>query len=154
MMSETLADIEALSLQCRSDQSKSYISESLQCYRAGAYRAAIVTSWIAVVFDLIDKIRELALAGDAAAKELENRYETYISQIENSNPQGIQNALEYERDILDICKNRLQFFDAQQLVDLLRLKEDRHRCAHPSFQQVGVPYSPSAEQARLHIRNV
>ena len=153
MKSETLADIEVLSLQCRSDQSKTYISEALLCYRSGAYRASIVTTWIAVVFDLIDKIRELALAGDAIAKQIEDKYENYIAQIEQGNQQGIQNALEFERDILDICKDKLQFFDAQQFVDLTRLREDRHRCAHPSFQQSGVPYSPSAEQARLHIRN-
>lgn len=152
-MTESLADIEAMSLRCRSDQSKLYISEALQCYRAGAYRAAIVTCWIAVVFDLIDKIRELALAGDGTAKALEEKHEKYIEQIEAGNPQGIQSALEFERDILETCRKDLEFFDPQQYVDLGRLKEDRHRCAHPSFQKIGVPYSPSAEQARLHIRN-
>ncbi len=110
--------------------------------------------WIAVVFDLVDKIRELALSGDSAAKDLASQYENYTSQIEQGNPQGFKSALEFERNILSTCKERLQFFDAQQFTDLLRLKEDRHRCAHPSFQQVGVPYHPSAEQARLHIRNV
>lgn len=152
-MPESLADIEAISLRCRSDQSKLYISEALQCYRAGAYRATIVTCWIAVVFDLIDKIRELALSGDGTAKDLETKYEQYIKQIDAGNPQGIQSALEFERDILETCRKDLEFFDPQQYVDLTRLKEDRHRCAHPSFQKVGVPYAPSAEQARLHIRN-
>ena len=67
-MNETLADIEALALSCRSEQSRIYITESIQCYRAGAYRASIVTSWIAVCFRLlIDKIRELSLAGDQVA---------------------------------------------------------------------------------------
>ena len=69
-MTEMLADIEALSLKCRSEQSKEYISEALHCYKSGAYRAAIVTTWIALVFDLIDKIRELSIAGDANSKEL------------------------------------------------------------------------------------
>jgi hypothetical protein len=150
---ENLADIEALSLRCRSQESKSYIAEAIRCYRASAYRAAIVSTWIAVVFDLVDKIRELALAGDTVAKDLETRYETYIAQIEQGNQQGIQSALEFERNILDVCKDKLQFFDPQQFIDLVRLREDRHRCAHPSFQRVGVPYNPSAEQARLHIRN-
>jgi len=153
-MTEMLADIEALSLKCRSEQSKEYISEALHCYKSGAYRAAIVTTWIALVFDLIDKIRELSLAGDTNAKGLETKYESYIAQIEQDNIQGIKSALEFERGILETCKNHLEFFDPQQLIDLERLKEDRHRCAHPSFQQIGVPYKPSAEQARMHIRNV
>lgn len=150
---ENLADIEALALHCRSNESKSYVAEAIRCYRASAYRAAIVNTWIAVVFDLVDKIRELALSGDASAKELERRFEIYIKQTEQGNTQGIKNALEFERNILDLCRDKLQFFDSQQFVDLVRLREDRHSCAHPSFQRVGIPYHPSAEQARLHIRN-
>jgi hypothetical protein len=61
--------------------------------------------------------------------------------------------LEYERQILSTCKDKLQFFDQRQYLDLERLKEDRHQCAHPSFQRAGQPYIPSAEQARLHLRN-
>lgn len=152
-MQETLADIEALTLRCRSDQSKSYIAEANQCYRAGAYRAAIVSTWVAVVFDLIDKIRDLSVSGDANARDLESQLTTYIGQINSGNQQGTSKALEFERNILATCREKLQFFDQQQFVDLERLREDRHRCAHPSFQQVGVPYRPSAEQARLHIRN-
>lgn len=152
-MIESLADIEALTLRCRSDQSKEYVAEAIRCYRASAYRAAIVSTWIAVVFDLIDKIRELAVSGDAAAKALEAKYETYIAQIEQNNSAGIKSALEFEREILETCRDQLQFFDPQQFIDLTRLREDRHRCAHPSFQKVGIPYYPSAEQARLHIRN-
>lgn len=152
-MTETLADIEALALSCRSEQSKAYISEALNCYRAGAYRAAIVTAWIAVVFDLIDKIRELSLAGEKAAESLEKQFQTYIDQIEGGNSQGIRNAIEFERNIIETCRNELEFFDPQQTIDLERLREDRHRCAHPSFHRIGVPYQPSAEQARLHIRN-
>ncbi|WP_310452550.1 hypothetical protein [Sulfuritalea sp.] len=152
-MIESLADIEALAVRCRSDQSKGYVAEALQCYRAGAYRASIVSTWIAVVFDLIDKIRELAVSGDLAAKTIEGRYETYIKQIEQNNPSGIKSALEFEREILETCRNQLQFFDPQQFIDLTRLREDRHRCAHPSFQRIGVPYQPSAEQARVHVRN-
>lgn len=152
-MIESLADIEALAVRCRSEQSKGYIAEAMQCYRASAYRASIVSTWIAVVFDLIDKIRELAVSGDAAAKTIEGRYETYIKQIEQNNSSGIKSALEFEREILETCRDQLQFFDPQQFIDLMRLREDRHRCAHPSFQRIGVPYQPSAEQARVHIRN-
>jgi len=125
----------------------------MQCYRASAYRASIVSTWIAVVFDLIDKIRELSVSGDATAKTIEARYETYIRQIEQNNSSGIKSALEFEREILETCRDQLQFIDPQQMIDLTRLREDRHRCAHPSFQRVGIPYQPSAEQARVHIRN-
>jgi hypothetical protein len=152
-MHDGLHDIEVLASRCRSDQSKEHITESIRCYKAGAYRATIVTAWISVVFDLLDKIRELALSGDSVAKELESTYAAYITQINQDNQDGIKGALEFERRILEICRDRLQFFDSQQFVDLERLREDRHRCAHPSFQNVGIPYYPSSEQARLHVRN-
>lgn len=150
---DTLADIEVLSLRCRSNQSREYLAEAIGCYRAAAYRAAIVSTWIAVVFDLMDKIRELAISGEAAAQELQTTYEGFLAQMDQGNEQGTRSALEFERNILSACKGRLQFFDQQQLVDLERLREDRHRCAHPTFQRTGDPYIPSAEQARLHIRN-
>lgn len=148
-----LTDIEELSLRCRSEQSKDYIQEATLCYRAGAYRAAVVGAWIAVVFDLIDKVRELSLSGDAVAKAKYEKFDLYVKQINEGNDQGVNSSLEFERSILDFCSEKLEFFDSQQLVDLKRLREDRHRCAHPSFQQVGIPYKVSPEQARLHIRN-
>ncbi len=152
-MNETLIDIEVLTLRCRSEQSKTYISDAVLCYRSGAYRATIVSVWIAVIFDLVDKIRELSVAGEPRAVIIWNKYEQYIRQIEDGNDQGIKGALEFERELIGTCRREFQFFDQQQMVDLERLREDRHRCAHPSFQRVGEPYRPSAEQARLHLTN-
>ncbi|OEZ60124.1 hypothetical protein [Duganella sp. HH105] len=152
-MRDALFDIEVLALRCRSEQSKTYISEAVLCYQTGAYRAAIVSAWIAVIFDLVDKVRELALAGEGNAVLIWRQYESYIQQIESNNPQGVKGALEFERTLIHTCKEKLEFFDQQQMIDLERLREDRHRCAHPSFQRVGDPYRPSAEQARLHLTN-
>ncbi|QTO47061.1 hypothetical protein [Burkholderia latens] len=150
---ESIVDIDVLALQCRSDSSRQYIEEAIRCYRAGAYRAAIVSTWVAVAFDLVDKIRELTLNGNVNATELNTRFENYIKQIDEGNEQGTRSALEFERDILSICRDKFEFFDVHQYTDLERLRDDRHRCAHPSFQRTGHPYQPSAEQARLHIRN-
>jgi hypothetical protein len=152
-VSDSLVDIEALTLRCRADRARAYIQEATMCYRAGAYRSAIVNSWIAVVFDLIDKVRELALSGDVHAIAINAQYETYLAQIESGNDQGVKSALEFERGLVGTCRDRLQLFNHQQIRDLDRLREDRHQCAHPSFQRAGEPYRPSAEQARLHLRN-
>lgn len=152
-MNDNISDIEVLALQCRSDNSRLYVEEAIRCYRAGAYRAAIVSTWVAVVFDLMDKIRELSVNGDAVATAEHTRFESYLDQIDAGNEQGIRNALEFERTILKTCRDSFQLFDQHQYTDLDRLREDRHRCAHPSFQRLGQPYQPSPEQARLHLRN-
>jgi hypothetical protein len=151
-MKDSLADIETLALRCMAERAREYIREAILCYRAGAFRLAIVNTWIAVVFDLIDKIRELAISGDSTAEAIKTRYETYLGQINAGNDDGTRSALKFERIILAMCKDQLQFFARQQLRDLERLREDGHLSAHPSFQKPGKPHRPSAEHARLHLR--
>lgn len=151
-MADTLADIEALALRCRTERAREFIGEAVLCYKAGAYRSTIVNTWIAVVFDLIDKIRELALAGDQVAQGITTRYEAYLAQIDAGNDQGVKSALEFERTVLNTCRQQFQFFNHQQIRDLERLREDRHQCAHPSFQRPGEPFRPVAEHARMHLR--
>ena len=150
---ERLTDLDELVLRCKTEAARGYIADAVNCYRGGAYRACIVSTWIAVVFDLIDKLRELSISGNIPATTILSQFEQYQEQISAGNMQGIKSALEFEREIVTIVKEQLQFFDQQELTDLIRLREDRHRCAHPSFQKAGLPYKPSAEQARMHLRN-
>ena len=71
-MASPLSDLDELVLRCRDEKAKSYIRESVACYKAGAFRSAIVSTWIAVSFDIIDKLKDLALTGDKEAeKQLE-----------------------------------------------------------------------------------
>lgn len=72
-MNVALTDLDALLLQCRSKRSRSYLAEAVSCYKAGAYRAGIVMTWLAVVFDLMAKLEELALGGDANAQKYVDR---------------------------------------------------------------------------------
>lgn len=68
---ERIADLDELLLRCRPGPAKAYAEEAVATYRAGAHRA----TWIAVVFDLIDKMREIALFGNGEAKlKLEEFY--------------------------------------------------------------------------------
>jgi hypothetical protein len=67
-----LIDLDELVISCRTKEAQSYISEAVACYKAGAFKASIVATWIAVVYDLLAKIRELALSGDAEALQITN----------------------------------------------------------------------------------
>ena len=62
-----LTDLEELVQTCSDPRSRTYIQEAVNCYKAGAYRSAVVACWIAVAFDLIDKLRTIAATGDKAA---------------------------------------------------------------------------------------
>ena len=68
-MSSPLADLDELILKCRDDRAQAYITEAVASYRSGAFRSAIVGAWIAVCFDVIEKLRELALSGDKEAEK-------------------------------------------------------------------------------------
>lgn len=59
MFGEYFVDLDELVLRCRDEQARQYIAEAVACYRAGAFRACIVMTWTAVVFEYIHKLREL-----------------------------------------------------------------------------------------------
>ena len=67
--------------------------------------------------------------------------------------QAISGLLTFERDLLEKFRDDFDFFGANEYNDLTRLREDRNRCAHPTFLKTELSYEPNAELARLHIRN-
>lgn len=104
-------------------------------------------TWIAVVYDIIEKLREIALTGDAyaAAKVAD------FDQIQKVG--DLEKSLAFERSILVEAKDSLELITAQEMSDLERLQMDRNRSAHPNLIREGEAFSPSAEQARAHLRN-
>ncbi|MCO7244606.1 hypothetical protein ACXGSL_04755 [Vreelandella aquamarina] len=146
-MASPLSDLDELVLRCRDEKAKSYIRESVACYKAGAFRSAIVSTWIAVSFDIIDKLKDLALTGDKEA-------EKQLEEFEKARQAGdIAKSLKFERDILEIARDKLELISHIEFIDLERLQQDRNRCAHPSMTSDGDIFNPSAELARVHIRS-
>jgi hypothetical protein len=142
-----LADLDELILRCRDDKAKTYISEAVASYRSGAFRSAIVASWIAVCFDVIEKLRELALAGDKEA-------EKQVEDLEKTRKSGdLGRALKFERELLELARDKFELISHLEFIDLERLQADRNRCAHPSLVSEDQAYAPSAELARLHIHS-
>lgn len=147
MTSASLADLDDLVLSCRSERARAYVMEAVHSYRTGAYRSCIVATWIAVVFDFIDKLRELDLSGDAGAKARLER----LDHIRSSS--DVAGSLKFEREMLDIAARDFELLSPLEHADLKRLLEDRNRCAHPSLNSSEEIYEPSAELARYHLRN-
>lgn len=146
-MASPLEDLDELTLRCRDEKAREHIFEAVASYRSGAFRAAIVTTWIAVCFDFIEKLRELALAGD---KEAEQQVQS-IEKIHRTN--DITAALKFEKDLLSLAKDKFSLLTPIEYEDLKRLQDDRNRCAHPSLSSDDQAYSPPAELARLHIHS-
>lgn len=143
----TLSDLDELVLRCREANSRQYIRESVASYRAGATRASIVTTWVAVVLDIVSKLHELDLAGDKQAHQ-------QIQQLDKWYKNGaVANLLDFERNVLDDARDKYDLLTHTEHAELLRLRNDRNRCAHPSMLTSGEIYSPPAELARYHIAN-
>lgn len=142
-----LADLESLLLEIPDENIRAYAGEAIASYSAGAYRSAIVSIWIAVVYDLYQKFRYLdEQFGDPAAKQC-------LEEIERirSNPDKKQVSA-WERTILDKAFNDVKMLTSTEYEHLDRIQQDRHRCAHPVLDAEGFLFQPLPELARSHIR--
>src|SRR5258706_1012915 len=120
-MAMSLGDLDELVLTCRSDEGRGYIAEAVACYRAGAYRACIVSTWIAVVYDLLSKIRELAISGDLEAQRIVTDLNKWQPLIAKSDLGAIKSSLDLEREIVTTANDKFGFFEGMQVQDLERL---------------------------------
>lgn len=140
-----LTDLDALCLTVRHPLTRSYIDESIKAYRAGCYKAAIVSIWIAVTFDIIAKIRDLADQGDPAAG-------AFVAMFDNNvRGNNTKKLLEVESGILDKAEKDFGFIDPITRRHFERLQQDRHLCAHPAFTADGQLFVPEPELARLYL---
>ena len=145
-MQNHLTDLDELLEGVRNSRSRDYISEAIRSYRAGAYRAAIITTWVAVCIDIIEKIRELSHQGDTKAKKLED-------DLNKNTYKNINAFLNYEKTLLKHARDDLKIISNQEVKFLQRIKDDRNFCAHPDFLNEGQGEQITAEGARNHIVN-
>lgn len=146
-----LADLDELVLCCRDQQTKAFFIEAVNCYRAGAYRSAIVATWITVVFDLIAKLREIAFTDDPNTAD--RGAAALLRDLEDiCQKQDVGKSQEFESTVLEKVKTQFELISPLEYEDLQRLHKDRHRCAHPSMHSLEEPFQPTAELARHYLR--
>lgn len=147
MLKPDLIDLDQLEYECKYPKSKVLLLEAIGCYRAGSYRAAISTVWLAIVVDYVSKLEELAEKQHADAKSLVASFYDWQSRRDSE----LSNLLLFEKQILENARDKFQFIDPLEYDDLKRLYEDRNKCAHPSMNGNEL-YTPSAELARFYLR--
>ncbi len=115
-----MTDLAELVSTVRDRNSRAYIGEAVAAYRGRAYRSAVVATWVAVTYDIIGKLRELEVQGDPAATN-------------SLKPQAGRRLQGFENSLLELAADQHEFISGAELTDLVRLREDRNRCAHPAF---------------------
>lgn len=143
-MKRHLSNLDEILEDVRNSNSRQYLNEAISAYRVGAYRASLVTTWIAVCVDITEKIRELDIGGDSLAKKINER----LTKIEPNNFSAMMN---FEREILQYACDDLQLISHIEKTHLERLKDDRNICAHPTFSTDGHQFSPNAELTLSYI---
>ena len=143
MQRERLADLDELVLRCRDNVARMHIEEALANYRAGAYRSCIVSTWIAVVYDYVHKLRDLDLSGDKLAKQKLEEFEEICKKHD------VSGSLIFEKNVILKQHEDFELITPLERVDLERLFEDRNRCAHPSMNSPEETYAPRSEERRV-----
>ncbi len=143
-----LKDLDAEIVRIRDHRSRTYYTEALRAYRSGAYRAAISAAWVALVFDILLKYRELAATGDAEAIAFTGDWDKAIASND------VAKLLENERRLLEHAKTKMGIINLQERRLLQRLYEDRHLCAHPAFAAEDKLFEPTDELVRTHIVSI
>lgn len=125
-----LTDMEELLSKVQSQDIRDYMAESLSCYMAGAYRASVVLTFIALFDDILAKLGELGKVNKKAR----------TIHAEASKKRSDQDV--YETYLIDQLKSNalLTSLDAGFLETLRTL---RNKAAHPSGHHA------SAEEARF-----
>ena len=110
----------------------------------------MTSAWVALVYDLIAKYRELSAMGDAAATAFISSWDAATAASD------VKKLLQLEGSILENAsppapKSSMSSLD--RTCD--RLREDRHLCAHPAFSSGGRSCSSRhrTELVRLHLVN-
>lgn len=144
-MSHGLTDIDSLCLAVRDMESRRLISEAITAYRGGAFRSAIMSTWIAVAYDIIAKARELAAQGEAAPKVFVDELDVAIEH------NAVPKLQRIEGELLKTANEKLLLFAPHEFVAFTRLQEDRNLCAHPAFVLDDELYKPTPDLVRTHI---
>ncbi|MCX2525582.1 hypothetical protein [Larsenimonas rhizosphaerae] len=146
-MDTGFVDLDIILTRIRQPQSKVYFLDAVKAYKAGALRGALTSAWVALVYDLIAKYRELSTMGDTAATD-------FITKWDNATySNNISKLLELEKNILENATNSTQIVNRIAYKHLERLREDRNLCAHPAFSAEADLFEPSPELVRLHLVN-
>ena len=141
-------DLDILLTRIRRTQSKVYFLDAVRAYKAGALRAALTSAWVALVYDLIAKYRELSALGDAGATAFIQGWDAATAAND------VRRLLQLEATILDDASNVTQVVNRIAHTHLQRLRDDRHLCAHSAFSAETELFEPSPELVRLHLVNV
>lgn len=138
----SLLDFDEMLVNIKNTQVKKYLEEAIKGYQIGNYRSAILTVWVATMFDLVKKFEVL----------VEQRETTAIQKWKDLKPK-IEDHKNWEKELISAAQaaDMISRYEAESLRTLI---ETRNRYAHPSFDEVGALFDPTPEEVRYFMRTL
>lgn len=137
-----MLDLDEMVIGIKNTQVKKYLDEAIKSYKVGNYRSAIITSWIAAMFDMVEKFQIL----------IRDREPTAIAQWRDIEPKIIAHE-NWETNLINAAKSA-DMISQYELETLEKLRGIRNKYAHPSFDEVGILFDPTPEEVRYFIRTL
>lgn len=131
-----------------SRKTKEYFDEILSSYSNGNYRSAIVMLYSVTIFDLLNKLKELAdMYDDEKSKKI-------LDEITKSRFDNKRSKSSWEKELVDSLYNKTCFLNLEQYTQLNHLYDYRNFCAHPALNEDYELITPSKEITIAHIKNI
>ncbi|SEW31403.1 hypothetical protein SAMN05421659_109145 [[Clostridium] fimetarium] len=116
-----LRDMEELLNSVVYDDIKEYLKEALNCYNAGSYRACVIMSVIAGMYDLHKKVKALANSNPT------------IRRLDYDIEDAIKHLRPYEKFLVEKCASeKIDMLNSNEEKAIKRCLDIRNDCAHPS----------------------
>lgn len=144
-----MRDLLSLQSKIQDEYVRQVYCEAVASYNAQAYRSAILTAWLAAYVDLLKKIE--TIENNGAATKFQNKLNNMRTKENNS--EKIRLALDIEKEIISIAEE-LALIDEGGKSFLDELRGYRHKCAHPTTNDIVYIFDPTEEQARYLLSGV
>ncbi|MFW0107769.1 hypothetical protein ACN08Z_01400 [Rothia sp. P7181] len=127
-----MKDLESIIYGTHNEETRKLVREVVECYQVGAYRASLVSLWVAVILDIKNKLNEL--------KPQENSKNEFRDPSEDEG---------------DLVKQALKqkIISMYECAELQRIKNDRNFCAHLGIadEYSASLFVPEQEKVRAHL---
>lgn len=144
-----MRDLLSLQSKIQDEYVRRVYCEAVASYNAQAYRSAILTAWLAAYVDLLKKIE--TIENNKMATNFQDKLNNMRTKENNS--EKIKLALDIEKEITSIAE-KLALIDEGGKSFLDELRGYRHKCAHPTTNDVVYIFEPTEEQVRYLLSGV
>ncbi|MFW0178297.1 hypothetical protein [Rothia sp. P7208] len=127
-----MKDLESIIYGTHNEETRKLVREVVECYQVGAYRASLVSLWVAVILDIKNKLNELKFQES--------------SKSEPGNPPDKEDKL-----VELALENKI--ISKYECAELQRIKNDRNFCAHLGItdEYSASLFVPEQEKVRAHL---